>query len=59
VEAFDSLWFTGSSIYEIDVMGVINHCRNMGYKDEEIVIDAILSANPYIEHTPAHTFNSF
>ena len=31
VEFDDSLWFTGSAIYEIDVLGPINHCRELGY----------------------------
>jgi hypothetical protein len=31
IEAFDSLWFTGSSIYELDVIAPINYCRKLGY----------------------------
>jgi predicted acylesterase/phospholipase RssA len=31
VEAFDSLYFSGASIYENDVMGAINHCERLGY----------------------------
>jgi hypothetical protein len=33
VEAFDSVWFTGSAIYETDVISPINHCRYLGYED--------------------------
>jgi hypothetical protein len=53
VEAFDSLWFTGSSIYEIDVMAILRHCKKLGYEDKDIVIDAIVATNPRIESKPA------
>ena len=58
VEAFDSLWFTGSSIYEVDVVAPIQHCRSLGYKDEDIYIDVLLSANPNLHHALTSTYNS-
>ena len=39
----DQLYMTGKAIYENDVLSVINHCESLGYKDEEIVIDTIIS----------------
>lgn len=58
VEAFDSLWFTGSSIYEVDVVAPIQHCRSIGYKDEDIYIDVILSANPKLHHALTSAYNA-
>jgi predicted acylesterase/phospholipase RssA len=59
VEAFDSVWFTGSAIYETDVIAPINHCREIGYKDKDIVLDIVLSGNPHIHHVYAKIFNAF
>ena len=46
MEAFDSLWFTGSAIQENDVIAPIKHCRELGYTDDKISIDVILSGSP-------------
>ena len=59
VEAFGSLWFSGAAVYEIDIVGPINHCKRMGYEDEDIVVDAILSGNPHLPHVMAGFYNSF
>ena len=59
VEFQDSLWFTGSAIYEIDVLGPINHCRELGYKDKYINVDAIVSGNPKLNSVYANIFNAF
>ena len=59
VEAFDSLWFTGSAIYEIDVMSPIRHCRELGYADEDIYIDAVLSGNPILNHALGIIYNAW
>jgi hypothetical protein len=50
VEAFDSLWFTGSAIYEIDILSAIKHCESKGYEEEDMVMDVILSGNPHLAH---------
>ena len=59
VEAFDSVWFAGSSIYETDVIAPINHCRELGYQDKDIVLDVVLSGNPHLHHVYAKIFNAF
>jgi len=59
VEAFDSIWFTGNSVYEIDVIQPINHCRDLGYEDRDIVVDAIVSGNPQFHHVLAKFYNAF
>lgn len=58
--ANDSLYMTGNAIYENDIMSVINHCSDLGYKDSDIVIDSIISGqavpNSY-SHEGANAFN--
>jgi predicted acylesterase/phospholipase RssA len=58
VEAFDSIWFSGSSMYEIDILTAIRHCTDMGYEEEDIIIDVILSGNPHLPHALANFYNS-
>jgi hypothetical protein len=43
----------GSAIYEIDVTSPIIHCEKLGYKEENIIIDVILSGNPHLLHVRA------
>ena len=59
IEAFDSVWFTGSSIYEIDIIAPIIHCEEMGYLPKDIVIDVVLSGNPHMPHVYANIYNAF
>lgn len=59
IEAFDSLWFTGSSIYENDVMAPIIHCAKLGYSQEDTVIDVILSGSPHLDHEMSQYYNAF
>ena len=45
VEYNDAIYFSGKSVYENDILSVINHCESLGYKESQIVIDTILSGN--------------
>lgn len=60
IEAFDSLYFSGSAIYENDVMAAINHCESLGYAEADIVIDAIVGGSttvPKYDGAKANTFS--
>ena len=59
VDFEDSIWFTGSAIYEIDILAPIIHCEEMGYLPEDIVIDVVLSGNPHMPHVYANIYNAF
>ena len=50
MSGFDSKWFTGSAVYEIDIMGPINQCYNLGFTHKDIVVDSIISVNPHPPH---------
>ena len=43
VEHNGELFFSGDSIYENDVLSVVNHCESLGYEEEDIIIDTIVS----------------
>ena len=59
IDAFDSFWFAGSSIYELDVIAPINYCRKMGYQDKEINVDVILAGSPFVQHALSRFYNAF
>lgn len=48
VELKGELFFSGSAIYENDVMSAINHCEALGYDEEDIIIDTIVGGSPYL-----------
>ena len=43
IELGDSIYISGNAVYENDILSVINHCESLGYAEENIVIDTILS----------------
>eukprot|EP00347_Sterkiella_histriomuscorum_P000862 403374237 len=59
VDAFQALWFTGSTIYELDINSAIIKCKNLGYSENNTVIDVILSAYPMLSHEAANLNNGF
>lgn len=59
VEHDGSLFFSGDSVYENDVLSVINHCESMGYAEKDIVIDTIVSGVLDVPHFNPKGANSF
>jgi len=43
LEHGEGIYISGNAVYENDVLSVINHCESLGYAEEDIVIDTILS----------------
>lgn len=41
------------------MLGPIKHCREMGYKDEFINVDAVVSGNPKMKSVFANMYNAF
>ena len=54
----DSLYTSGSAIYENDVMAAINHCELLGYEEEDIIIDSILGGATKLSSFNANKKNS-
>ena len=59
IEAFDQLYFSGNAIYENDVMGAINHCQSLGYRDADIIIDSIVGGDSSLPHFNLRYKNTF
>ena len=39
-----SAYIDGSSVYDLDIYAAVNKCLDNGYKQEEIVVDALLTS---------------
>ena len=59
IEMMDSYYFSGNAIYENDVVAAINHCVELGYKEEDIIIDSILGGRAEVETWEGKNKNAF
>ena len=57
-EAWGSQWLSGSSIWNIDVAAPVIQCLAMGFKQEDIVIDAIIDSANQLDEEDVQDFNS-
>lgn len=58
-EAWNSTWLTGSSIWNIDIAAPILRCKNMGYAEEDIVIDAVIDDATDLPKVNVSRYNAF
>ncbi len=59
ISIFDQLYFSGNAIYENDVSSAIKHCEQMGYNEEDIIIDALISGSPYMDYFDTQKANAW
>ena len=59
IEYDGQIFFSGNTVYENDVLSVINHCESLGYTEKDIVIDTILSGEREITHVDMQNSNAF
>ena len=59
IEYEEQIYFSGNTVYENDVLSVINHCESLGYKEEDIVIDTILSGEREVGPFNSEKANAF
>jgi len=57
-EAFDSKWFDGSAVYDIDIFTAINKCIDNGYKEEDVVVDVVLTSSANLKQVDAEDYKS-
>jgi hypothetical protein len=54
----DAMYTPGSTIYEMDVLSVINHCENLGYESKDIYIDVITTTDVNIGVEQTNNYNA-
>ena len=57
--AWDSLWVSGGEVWSIDASAPILQCLAMGYKEEQIVLDAIIDKEDHLEVVDASQYNAW
>lgn len=58
VEFNDSDFFDGSTIWDIDIFSVVNRCHDLGYDDENIVVDVIMTSEKTLKTVDASDYHS-
>jgi hypothetical protein len=49
----------GDTIWNIDITAPILRCRQLGYKDSDIVVDIIMNNRQQVQYQNVTTYNSF
>ena len=47
-EVFGSAFVDGAAVWDIDIFSAINKCEAQGFKEEDIVVDVLLTTNKKI-----------
>jgi len=58
VEAFGSSFVDGAAVWDIDIPAAINTCSSLGYADENIYVDVLMTTNKAIAFEDTSEFNS-
>lgn len=58
VEAFDSYYFDGSAIWDIDIFSAINQCLTIVDDPSDIVVDVIMTSSADLKEVSAESYNS-
>jgi predicted patatin/cPLA2 family phospholipase len=57
-EVFDSKYFDGSAVYDIDIFSGINKCIEKGHQEQDIVVDVIFTSSANLKSIDAEDYKS-
>ena len=57
-DVLGSSFFDGSAVWDIDVFSAINRCTDMGFKNEDIVVDVIMTSPANLKDVQAEDYKS-
>ena len=58
VEFNNTDYFDGSTIWDLDIFSVVNKCQDMGFADENIVVDVIMTSEKTLKTVDASGYHS-
>jgi len=58
VEAFGSSFVDGAAVWDIDIPAAINTCSSLGYSEDNIVVDVLMTTNKVLVFEDTSDFNS-
>jgi predicted patatin/cPLA2 family phospholipase len=57
-EVMGSSWFDGSAVWDIDIFSAINSCIAKGFKNEDIIVDVIMTSSANLKTVQAEDYKS-
>jgi predicted acylesterase/phospholipase RssA len=57
-EVLGSAYFDGSAVWDIDIFSAINRCSDKGFKNEDIVVDVVLTSSANLKQVEAEDYKS-
>lgn len=57
-DVLGSQWFDGSAVWDIDIFSAINRCKDLGYKNSDIVVDVIMTSSANLKQVQAEDYKS-
>lgn len=57
-DVLGSSFFDGSAVWDIDVFSAINRCTDLGFKNEDIVVDVIMTSSANLKDVQAEDYKS-
>jgi predicted acylesterase/phospholipase RssA len=57
-DVLGSSWFDGSAVWDIDIFSAINRCTDLGFKNEDIIVDVIMTSSANLKDVQAEDYKS-
>ena len=57
-EVLGSSYFDGSAVWDIDIFSAINKCTDKGFKNEDIVVDVVMTSSANLKEVQAEDYKS-
>lgn len=57
-DVLGSSFFDGSAVWDIDIFSAINRCTELGFKNEDIVVDVIMTSSANLKQVSAEDYKS-
>mmetsp|Transcript_14016 Transcript_14016/g.23813 ORF Transcript_14016/g.23813 Transcript_14016/m.23813 type:complete len:303 (-) Transcript_14016:62-970(-) len=51
-------WFDGSAVWDIDIFSAVNRCIDLGFKNEDIIVDVIMTSSANLKEVEAEDYKS-
>lgn len=57
-DVLGSSFFDGSAVWDIDIFSAINRCTDLGFQNEDIVVDVIMTSSANLKQVAAEDYKS-
>lgn len=57
-DVLGSSWFDGSAVWDIDIFSAVNRCTDLGFSNENIIVDVIMTSAANLKQVEAEDYKS-